>query len=460
VKVLFDKSTWYGGVITSVLKGGSRIKIKYGDGDVEESDYPDEDIIIDDISSGKDSDELYSAENMDIDDESTTMDFQDDAGTTDWNVEEDEVDEEEAATSEETQVESVSSPQRLVPLDSLVTTINGRDWVEGETSQETFTQDDDAVNWSLDDMSAHSSVNSRDRQKKRQETNQSSDDDLSTNSSIISGEKQQNLLEESTNEAAQLINGKALINDPQRRDTSEDDDFGYTLFEVDDNSVGNRLLDSSDDLGAGDSDYSPIEEDNNTNKSALDNRNQVALLLQSSRTVQEVSTSQQAIPEYLKTLRRRVGARKVNMQMDNDTTIGTLPHAVAHDIEAKRGKQQKDTGDESGANILASLSSASPSQKPYSQNDYQDAETALMMLASSHSGKDEMGSKDTQTASKILTSLHKRPYSNDEQHTSPKRPRLAESDAATTLLSFAKRPIRLVVSTEVKCCIAYIVYVN
>jgi len=421
---LFDDSIWYGGVITSVLKGGKRIKIKYDDGDVEESDYPDKDIVTDygnteesTLSSGEDSDELYSAEDMDIDDESTTMDFQDDAGTTDWNVEEDEADEEEAATSEETQVESVSSPQRLVPLDSLVSpTTNGRDWVDGETSQEIFAQDDGAINWSLDDTSAHSSINSGDKKQKRHEKNQCSDDDLSANSSIVSGEKQTSI-----DEAIQIVNGKAHINDPKHKDTSDDD--GHTSFEVDDNSFGliDPNLDSSDDLGAGDSDYSPIEEDNNTDKSVLDNRNQAALLLQS-RTVQEVSTPQQAIPEYL----------RVFPQKDSN-----LP---AHE---RVYNQQKDTGDESSAiNILASQS-----QQSSSQNDHQGIESALMLLASSHLSKDDISSKDIQTAGKILTSIHKRP-SSSEQLPSPKRPRLA-SDAATTLLAFAKQPIRFVVSTEV-----------
>jgi len=441
LKVRFDNSRWYGGVITSVLKGGSRIKIRYGDGDVEETGYPDKDIIIDDgkaksyLSSGEDSDndELYSAD-MDIDDESTSMDFQDDAGTADWNVEEGKADEEEVATSDERSAEkrlSVSSPQRLVPLDSLVSTTNGRDWVEGETSQDIFTQDDDAVDWSFDDMSAHSSVNRRDKLQE----DQSSDDDISANSSIVSGEKQSILLEEAAID-------KALTN----KDTADDDDFGYTSFEVDDNSGDNRLMDSSDDLGAGDSDYSPIEGDNNTDKSALDNRNEAALLLQSSRTVQEISTSQQAIPEYLKILRRRVGGKKkANVQTDNG---GSLSATVTHDnIETERVyNQQKDTGDESNAiGILASLS-ASPSEKLSSQNDHQGIESAL--IASSHLGKEDMGSKDT------LASTRKRP-SISEQLPSPKRPRLA-SDAATTLLAFAKQPIRFVVSVEARYCIVYI----
>jgi len=448
VEVLFDKSTWYGGVITSVLEGGSRIKIKYDDGGDEETGYPDKDIVTDygntdesSLSSGEDSDkdELYSADDMDIDNESTTMDFQDDVGTADWNVEEGKADEEEVATSderpEETQVESVSSPQQLVPLDSLVSSTNGRDWVDGETSQEIFTQDDDAVDWSFDDMSAHSSINSGDKQQKPQEKNQSSADDLSANSSIVSGEKLQNLLEEASIDEA--------LNGPNRKDTSDDDlGLGYTSFEVDDNSGGNRLLDSSDDLGAGDSRSAPFEEDNNTDKSAPDKSNQATLLLQSSRLDLEVSTSQQVIPEYLKTLRRRVGVKKVNVQTDNNendsstTKDSTLP---AHDdIETKREyDQQKDTGDERGAiSILASLSNASQSQQPSSQHDHRGVESALMLLASSHSGKDDMGSKDT------LVTTRKRP-SSSEQLPSPKRPRLAS--AAITLLAFAKQPIRFVV---------------
>ena len=384
-------------------------------------------------------DELPSAD-MDTDNESTT-DFQDDAGTTDWNVEEDEADKEEVATSHEKPDETQESASF------------GRDWVDGETSQEIFTQDDNGVNWSLDDnISAHSSVNSRDKQKKRQEKNQSSDGDLSTNSSIVSGEKESLELEEAAMD-------EALTNGPKRKDTF-DDDFGYTSFEVDDNSVGliepnKQLLDLSDDLGAGDSDYSTIEEDN-TDKSVLENksnRNQAALLLRSSCTVQEVSTSQQAIPEYLKTLRRRVGVKKVNVQTDNNENDSstrkdsTLP---AHDdIETMiEYDKQKDTGDESGAiSILASLI-ASPSNKPSSQNDHQGVESALMLLVSSHLGKDDMSSKDT------LATTRKRP-SSSEKLPSSKRPRLA-SDAAITLLAFAKQPIRLVVSTEVKCCIVYI----
>ena len=436
MKVLFEKSKWYGGVITDVLERGSRIKIKYDDGDVEETGYPDEDIIIDDgeeessLSSEEESDELYSVEDMDIDNESTTTDFQDGA-TTDWNVEEDDADEEEeAATSDEKPDETrLESPQRLVPLDSSASF--GRGWVDGETSQEIFTQDDDAVNWSLDDISAHSSVNIGDE---LQEKNQSSGDDLSAISSIVSGE-------DNNNKVVQIVNKKAFIND------EDQDSSGYVSFDVDNNSV-----------------YDPNKPDNSTTREepgststekrlpvlddeskfligelALETVNRMSAVVSDEGTIQTINEegllssdseseqletgdsfeedndpfhtkpNQQPMPEHLKTLRRRVGAKKVNVQMDNDTTIGTLPAAVTHDIETKRGhNQQKDTGDESRAiSILASLS-ASQSQKPSSKNNHQGTESALMLLASSHSGKDDMGSKDIQRAGKILTSIHKR----------------------------------------------------
>lgn len=46
------KLKWYGGLVTGVSKGGSKIRIKYDDGTSEVSKFPDKDIIVDDEGNG------------------------------------------------------------------------------------------------------------------------------------------------------------------------------------------------------------------------------------------------------------------------------------------------------------------------------------------------------------------------------------------------------------------------
>ena len=43
---------WYGGVIVNVANKGKKIKIEYDDGTSEVADFPDRDIIVDDVNNG------------------------------------------------------------------------------------------------------------------------------------------------------------------------------------------------------------------------------------------------------------------------------------------------------------------------------------------------------------------------------------------------------------------------
>mmetsp|Transcript_14709 Transcript_14709/g.26721 ORF Transcript_14709/g.26721 Transcript_14709/m.26721 type:complete len:556 (-) Transcript_14709:21-1688(-) len=52
VKVRFEGNVWYGGMIASVLNQGHKIKISFDDGAKEVSDFPDDDIVVDDQNNG------------------------------------------------------------------------------------------------------------------------------------------------------------------------------------------------------------------------------------------------------------------------------------------------------------------------------------------------------------------------------------------------------------------------
>ena len=46
------KLKWYGGLVTRVSTGGSKIRIKYDDGTSEVSKFPDKDVIVDETGNG------------------------------------------------------------------------------------------------------------------------------------------------------------------------------------------------------------------------------------------------------------------------------------------------------------------------------------------------------------------------------------------------------------------------
>jgi len=47
------KLRWYGGVVTDIATGGKRIRIKYDDGTSEVADFPDKDIVVDNVGNGQ-----------------------------------------------------------------------------------------------------------------------------------------------------------------------------------------------------------------------------------------------------------------------------------------------------------------------------------------------------------------------------------------------------------------------
>ena len=47
------KLKWYGGVVTDIATGGKRIRIKYDDGTSEVADFPDKDIVVDNVGNGQ-----------------------------------------------------------------------------------------------------------------------------------------------------------------------------------------------------------------------------------------------------------------------------------------------------------------------------------------------------------------------------------------------------------------------
>ena len=47
------KLKWYGGLVTRVSTGGSKIRIKYDDGTSEVSKFPDKDVIVDETGNGE-----------------------------------------------------------------------------------------------------------------------------------------------------------------------------------------------------------------------------------------------------------------------------------------------------------------------------------------------------------------------------------------------------------------------
>ena len=50
---LTRKLKWYGGVVAGIANGGRKIKIQYDDGTSEVADFPDKDIIVDDVNNGR-----------------------------------------------------------------------------------------------------------------------------------------------------------------------------------------------------------------------------------------------------------------------------------------------------------------------------------------------------------------------------------------------------------------------
>ena len=53
VKVRFADNNWYGGIVSSSSRQGSMIKIHFDDGTMEECDFPDRDVIVDDVGNGR-----------------------------------------------------------------------------------------------------------------------------------------------------------------------------------------------------------------------------------------------------------------------------------------------------------------------------------------------------------------------------------------------------------------------